>query len=121
MASVVADKSRIDGGVVYTWKLTPGCPAQPCWAGPSPIRMVQASGYFAGARVSLLGSLLLDGPYHPVPTDEGVGPVLAVRAGGAALSVFGLWLRPELTGGDTTTEVTVTVALLNPGHQRPME
>lgn len=122
MESVTAEKSRIDGGVVYTWRLTAGREAGPVWAGATPIRMVQVAGVFGGARVNVWAMATPDGGGPPVPavTVEGLA-FAATRTRGALLNAFGLWLRPEVAGGDATTEVVVTLALVNPGHQRPME
>lgn len=124
MESVVtaAEKSRIDGGLVYTWRLRAGQWGQPVWAGATPLRMVLATGSFGGARVGVGATVTPDDgePFLPVSTAEGLA-FRATQPRGVVLSPFGLWLRPEVAGGDATTEVVVTLALVNPGHQRPMD
>lgn len=123
MEIVTADTSRIDGGVVRTWTLKPGAPVKPVWAGPTPLRMVLVTGIFGGARVGMVATITPegDGPFVPVYASEGLLPFSTARPGGAVLSPFGLWLRPKVAGGDETTEVVVTLALVNPAHQRAME
>ena len=122
MDTVIADKSRIDGGLVYTWSLKAGHEAGSVWAGPTPLRMLLVTGIFGGARVNVWTTVTPDGGGPPVPAVTSEGFAVAItRARGLLLSPFGLWLRPELVGGDETTDVVVTLALVNPAHQRPMD